>query len=74
MLYLRLFLRLQLKRAARTEHAPRRLEKRNDQKTTTVGVRANEYWANQEGKYGGGFCERRAGVSRENRGRIERDL
>lgn len=70
----RLFVRVKIKTAARTEHALRRLEKRNDQKTTTVGVRANEYWANQEGKYGGGFFEHRAGVSRENRGRIERDL
>ena len=70
----RLFVRVKIKTAARTEHALRRLEKRNDQKSTTVGVRANEYWANQEGKYGGGFFEYRAGVSRENRGRIERDL
>ena len=44
----RLFVRVKIKTAARTEHALRRLEKRNDQKTTTVGVRANGYWANQE--------------------------
>jgi hypothetical protein len=56
--------------AARTEHALGRVEERDDEAKTAVGVRANEHWTNQKGKYGGGVFEHRAGVSGENRGRV----